>query len=40
MAHWRKSYQPNQFNSLAAWAFGASILLATLALVIARHVYI
>jgi hypothetical protein len=33
MAHWRKSYQPTQFHSLAAWALGASIVLATLVLI-------
>jgi hypothetical protein len=40
MTHWRKIHQPaSQFNSVAGWAIGASMLLATLGL-IARHVYI
>ena len=40
MTHWRKSYpRTTQFNSLAAWAVGASMLAAALVF-IARHVYV
>jgi hypothetical protein len=40
MPHWRKSYpQTSQFNSLAIWVVGASMLAGALVL-IARHVYI
>jgi hypothetical protein len=40
MPHWRKSYpQTSQFNSLAIWVVGASMLAGALVF-IARHVYI
>jgi hypothetical protein len=40
MAHWRKSYPPtSQFNSIASWAIGASMLAGALVF-IARHVYV
>jgi len=41
MAHWRKSYpsQQSQFNSIAGWAIGASMLVGALVF-IARHTYI
>lgn len=40
MAHWRKAYQPtSQFNSLAGWAIGTSMLVGVLVF-IAKHVYI
>jgi hypothetical protein len=40
MAHWRKSHQPaSQFDALASWAVGASVLFGVLVLV-ARHVHI
>src|SRR6202171_5516320 len=40
MPHWRKSYQPtSQFNSIALWATGASMLVGALVF-IARHVYL
>jgi hypothetical protein len=40
MAHWRKSYRrTSQFNSLAFWAVGASMLAGALVF-IATHIYI
>jgi hypothetical protein len=40
MAHWRKPYpKTTQFNSLAAWAVGSSMLAGALVF-IARHVYV
>ena len=40
MAHWRKSYsRTSQFNSLAGWMIGASMLAGALVF-IARHVHV
>ena len=39
--HWRKAYRPPsfQFNSVAGWLIGGSVVLAALVL-LSRHVYI
>jgi hypothetical protein len=38
--HWRKPYRStSQFNSLAGWVIGASMVLGAL-FFIARHVYV
>jgi hypothetical protein len=39
MPHWRKSYQPtSQFDSIAVWAIGATMLAGAIVFV-AAHLY-
>jgi hypothetical protein len=39
MAHWRKAYQPtSQFNSIAGWAIGGTMLVGALVFIALHHV--